>query len=123
MSNNYPELSSDDSRKKLLEDIAHGGISGYAYARGIAQDYASTLEFEDAVLRDVLNRATAIAYDEADGAHSVALEKYQEAAREAFRLADYVWDNIPVKYLPVEYGIKMNTVYTMLSNLGIEVER
>jgi hypothetical protein len=122
MSKNYPELSSDDSRNNLLEDLAYGGLSGYAHARGIAMDFPSTLEFEEAVLRDVLNRATAIAYDEADGAHSVALKKYQEAAIESFRLADWVFENIPVKDIPAEYGIKMNTVYEMLSNLGIEVE-
>ena len=49
-------------------------------------------------------------------------KKYQEAAIESFRLADWVFENIPVKDIPAEYGIKMNTVYEMLSNLGIEVE-
>ena len=116
------ELPKNDSRKALLTDLAYGGISGYAHARGIEHDFPSTLEFEDAVLHDVFNRAVSIAYDEADGAHSAALVKYQEAAREAFRLADWVWDHIPVKDLPVEYGIKMNTVYGMLLDLGIEVE-
>ena len=106
-----------DSRKQLLEDLSYGGMYGYANARGLGNDFPSTLEFEYAVLRDVMNRAVGIAYDEADEAHSAALKQYQEAALEAFRVADYIWDNVPVKDIPAEYGVRMNKVYSMLSNL------
>ena len=122
MSAMYPELSKDDNRKKLLQDLDYGGFYGYANARQMPLDWPSTLEFEDAVLRDVMNRTVSIAYREADEAHSAALKKFQDAACEAYRIADYVWEKVPAEHLPAEYAAKMNKVYDMLANLGIEVE-
>ena len=62
----FPEIPDNDSREKLLEDLEYGGMFGYATARGAYDHYPSTLEFEDAVLRDVMNRAFAIAEKELD---------------------------------------------------------
>ena len=116
-------LPKNDSRKALLEDISSGGVYGYAYARGFGDwNYPSTIEFEESVLRDILIRATSISYAEADDEYRALVEKHQKGAREAFQLADWVWHNIPLESLPVEYGIRMNTVFGMLLDLGIEVE-
>ena len=65
MNDKYPNIPSNDTRKKLLQDLEYGGFYGYANARQMPLDWPSTLDFEDAVLRDIMNRATAIGRAEA----------------------------------------------------------
>lgn len=59
----YPNLPGNDTHKRLLDDMSYGSMYGYAIARGMSANFPSTLEFEDAVLVDVMNRAMAIAFE------------------------------------------------------------
>ena len=171
-------LPEADSRGKLLQDLSYGGFYGYANARGMSFAFPSTLEFEDAALHDVMNRAFAIAASEAETSldeirykmdglisslsngkiskslvensviESVITEEFEAAFEEelkqaandyetlklytskvrdllvrAYGLASWMWGHVPVKYITIEYGDKMNALYNEMTELGIEVEQ
>ena len=112
-----------DSRRQLMEDISYGGIYGYAMARGIMQVVPSTLEFEDEVLRDVMNRATAVAYAESDGAPAAAIAKFRQIACDAYKLADSIFERCETFEPDTgEWETQLNELRETLNNLGIEVE-
>ena len=48
--------------------------------------------------------------------------KVRDLLIKAYDLADYVWGNVPVKYITVEFCDRMNEIYNEMKELGIEVD-
>lgn len=49
--------------------------------------------------------------------------KVRDLLVRAYGLASWMWGHVPVKYITIEYGDKMNALYNEMTELGIEVEQ
>ena len=123
----FPTLPDEDSIDQLQADLAYGGLFGYAMSRGAYDNYPSTLEFEDAILRDVMNRSIKIGAADTEAevssqesALKALCNRTRELLAESFAIANALVAAASPADVPNDLLVRMNTLYQDAADLGFD---